>query len=134
MNCGRAFSQSWNLQAHLENVHNKICKISAIYDRPDASLAHKNTFKDDVKQAKQSIQADDSKISSVDKAFKLKAKKHPVVDDIDKPFKCRICQKSFQFHGKLIVHSRVHTGESKLYLLYFIVMISKRILLHFRAL
>ena len=132
----------------MENVHNKICKISAIYDRPDASLAHKNTFKDDVKQANQSIQADVSMISSADKAFKchdsdkLKAKKkkissvkkHPVVDDIDKPFKCRICQKSFQFHGKLIVHSRVHTGESKLYLLYFIVMISKRILLHFRAL
>ena len=128
-------------------MHKKICKISSIHDRPDVS-PHKSTFKDNVKQDKQLIQTDDSKISSFDKAFKchdsnnLKAKKkkissvkkHPVVDDIDKPFKCRICQKSFQFHGKLIVHSRVHTGESKLYLISFIFMIPKRILLHFRAL
>ena len=105
-------------------MHGIIRKISAIYDRPDASPAHNNTFKDDVKQAKQSIQTDDSKISSVDKAFKLKAKKkkfssikeQSVVDNVDKPFKCHYCQKSFKRQSKLIVHTRVHTGESKSYL------------------
>ena len=118
------------MQRHLELKHGKLCKISAIYDRPDTSPAHNNSFKDDVKQAKQSIQADDSKISSIDKALKchdsnkLKAKKkklspvkeHSVVDDVDKPFKCHYCQKGFRSQSKLIIHTRVHTGESKLYL------------------
>ena len=119
------------MQRHLELKHGKICKISSIYDRPDVSSpAQNNTFKGDVKLAKQSIQTDDSKLSSIDKAFKchdsskLKAKKkkfssakeHSVVDNVDKPFKCHYCQKGFRSQSKLIIHTRVHTGESKLYL------------------
>ena len=84
-------------------MHGIIRKISAIYDRPDASTAHDRTFKDNLKQAEESINTDDSKISSM-------------VDNVDKPFKCHYCQKSFKRQSKLIVHTRVHTGESKSYL------------------
>ena len=84
-------------------IHGKICKISAIYDRPDVSPFLDYTSKDDPKQAKLIKQTDDCKTSSV-------------VDDVDKPFKCQYCPKSFQKVAKLIVHNRVHTGESKLYL------------------
>ena len=39
--------------------------------------------------------------------------KHSAGDDNDKPFKCRYCRKGFRGQGKLIEHTRIHTGESK---------------------
>ena len=42
-------------------------------------------------------------------------------DDIDKPFKCRYCHKGFRFQPKLIVHTRIHTGESKFCLYIYLV-------------
>ena len=41
-------------------------------------------------------------------------KKPSVVDDIDKPFKCRYCPKRFNDQFRLTIHTRIHTGESKL--------------------
>ena len=60
-------------------------------------------------------------------------KKPSVVDDIDKPFKCRYCPKSFNDQFRLTIHTRVHTGESKLYLPWIIVIILKWTLLLYRA-
>ena len=123
MNCGRAFAQSWNLQVHLENVHNKICKIAAIYDRPennfpettinqstsaDVSPIHDYISKDDITQATQLIH----QCKYCDKSFKMKIRLNVHIRQKHK-HKCNYCDERFEMEHQAAEHSLTHLEDSK---------------------
>ena len=123
MNCGRAFAQSWNLQVHLENVHNKICKIAAIYDRPennfpettinqstsaDVSPIHDYISKDDITQSTQLIH----QCKYCDKSFKMKIRLNVHIRQKHK-HKCNYCDERFDMEHQAAEHSLTHLEDRK---------------------
>ncbi|KAF7235087.1 Zinc finger protein 27, partial [Varanus komodoensis] len=105
--CGRSFSQSWNLKIH--------CRIHTVEIPFQDSLDRTSFSQSKNLKAHQSIHTGGKPYpcSECGKSFLefKKLKQHQRIHTGEKPFVCSVCGRGFTRNGSLKLHESIHTGE-----------------------